>query len=272
MKLATRSTTLILAAAAVAWAAQGVVFEDKAGNMRIEALASWRIAREAQEKYRFSGSGSPFVGRWRDRGLVVRATSLDGLAQRDDKGALRLEEATFAGSVRAEVMSKGRDGSERRSELTSPRVEYTRSTNRAVVQGPLVLISRAQGGREIGKLTGSRATLTLSPQESTDTWPIRSGVIEGPVTATLDVAGDGARGAQSMTARADRMEFDDEGRRLDLVGNVRITGADEATGGSVTGVQRARIRFNDAREVTEIEFIGSPGVTRYKEKSPRAAG
>lgn len=256
--------------ALVGIAAQQVVFEDKAENMRLEGLTSWRVQRLDAKRLRFEGAGRPFVGSWRDQGLRIKGNRIDGEARRGQGGALALSKADVTGSVQGTLTRTAPDGVTRTTELTSPRLTYNADTNRVAVTGGAVVTSRTSDGMSQSRLSGASATLDLNDPKASPSWPIAQGVVQGPVTVTFERLDRSAAGpARRVTLRAtcDRVEFNDAERTLKLIGNVKLDGDDELTGGSVRGVSLATIRLTAKREIDEIVFEGAPGVTTYQERT-----
>jgi hypothetical protein len=270
MKAGTAWLGLGICAAALA-AAQGIVFSDKAGNMDVRGLSSWRTTRLDQTKARFVGKGSPLTARWKRQGVQFVGRSIEGLIQEDQGGSYRLSSATVGGGVTASLERADEKGNPRKTTLTAPTVKFDGARDLVEATGGVGVTSVYAADEQVVTLKGSRASLTLYPSSSRNASFARSGSIDGPVTMTLETLyrepkGQKAPRKVNMVARCNRLTFDDASKTIRLEGDVEIEGSDPTTGGLIQQASEAIVTVDEKWQVVEIEFKGEPGVTRYNGK------
>lgn len=249
-------------------AAQGIVFRDRARNLTISGLTSWRITRIDDALSRMQGQGRPLVAVWNSEEMTLRAAKVDGKLRQAKGGRLQLEQADASGGVGLSLASR-RDGQPTRTtNLESDSLQYSASNDQAVLPGSLTIVSTVEGGRGNFRIAGSRATLTLAPLGEKAEMPLRAGEIAGPVTLRLETlreptAEEKAEGRKApvpvvVTGVGDRLVFNDQARTLTLSGNVAIDGNDGSAFGKVEA-QRAVLTLNERREIVDLELSGEPG-------------
>jgi lipopolysaccharide export system protein LptA len=264
---------LALAGLSVSAAAQNVtVWRDSAGNMVVRNLSSWRATRQSENTIVFKGLGSPFEATWKEQGLTVRAASMEGTAQKDEKGAYQLHKAAIQ-DVASATIEETVNGSVRTTELRCKAIQYDGVDSKAQLTGPVRIVSRVPAQSQSLEITGSVAQLALTPIGEKSEWPLRSATIEGPITMRLDsVERDPAGKAEprkvQVTGKASRASFNDAARTVTLTGKVELEGSDSLIGAEVKA-DRVVITLNERREIVDIEFSGNPGQSRLRDGGSR---
>lgn len=267
-----RLALALVAVAAIAAAQSVTVWKDAAGNMVVRNLSSWRATRVSDKAISFKGLGKPFEASWKEQGLTVRATTMEGLAEKDDKGAYQLQRATIEGIASAAI-EETVDGSVRTTEIRCKTIRYDGVGSKADLEGPVRVVSKVPAQSQSLELTGSSAHLGLTPIGEKADWPLRSGTIEGPVTMRLDSVERDPKGEAEprkvrVTGKANRATFNDAARTITLTGRVELEGTDSIIGAEVKA-DRVVITLDERREIVDIEFTGSPGESRLRDGGRR---
>jgi lipopolysaccharide export system protein LptA len=121
------------------------------------------------------------------------------------------------------------------------------------------------------QLHASSGTLTFAA-EPKDIDSIRSGVLEGPITAHMvrDSVTNGQPDPQSVIdAAADHAEFSGDSHTLTLTGNVAVDGKEDVYAGSARAA-KAVITFGPRGRVLRIELTGTPTETKIDKRPPPA--
>lgn len=265
---------LVLVLAALA-TAQGIVFEDKDRNMTLRNLTSWNAERLDENRIRFRGAGNLFEGTWRDQGLRVRAQRIEGLAQRNAKGAYALQEATITGDVSADLSSEA-DGDPRKTTLIGPKVIYDAASSEptAALSGPLKIVSAVEAQGQRFELRGSSAKVDLAELDAKADFPILRARVEGPVVFVLVArreiteAGKTVQRAVKIDGTAGLAVYDDTARTLNLSGGVTVQGDDTVVGGRASA-SRAVIHLDAERKVKSIALTGDPGQSAYRDRGAK---
>lgn len=240
--------------------AQNIVFRDREGNMSLSGLSSWKATRVGDAELRFIGKGSPLIATWKKQGITVRSTQIEGLAQSAGR-SFSLKSTTVTGNTKIDLVGT-QPGSNSRSTLTCTKAVYDAANSTVDLAGGITLASFSPESQRRFNMKGQTARLKIV----SGSWPIASGTVEGPIDMTLISVRKSAGSAgtlMTMKASAQRAEFVDAQRTITLLGNVSLSGDDDLTGGTVTGVDKAIIHLNEARDVTEVELFGQPGETTY---------
>jgi len=248
-------------------APQGIVFKDKAGNMVLKNLTSWKTSLAATDRLEFLGKGNPLHGTWKDQGLTVEAQQISGTALKKANGAFRLASAEITGAVEATILQSTANGT-RTSSLHSEFVSYNAVGSSAKIKGSFTFRIQSPGEGQSSSLKGTGAELQLAELGSATTWPILSGEVSGPVHVQFKGVTKETQGTPPKTvvatATAKRMTISDQGRTVRLIGDVHLEGDDTVVGGSVDASQ-ATLRFNELHELVEVELQGEPGRSSLKE-------
>lgn len=256
-------------------AAQGIVFEDKDRNMTVRSLTSWNAERVNEDRIQFRGAGRPFEGSWRDQGLRVRAQRIEGLAQRNDRGAFALREATITGDVSAELTGDA-NGDPRKTTLAGPKVVYGAASREptATVLGPMKVVSTVEAQGQRFELRGASAKINLAPADAKADFPILRARVEGPVVFVLAArrevteSGKIAERAVKIDGTAGLALYDDVARTLTLSGGVSVQGDDTAVGGRASA-SKAVIHLDAERKVKSIDLEGDPGESAYRDRGAK---
>lgn len=246
---------------------QGIVFRDKAGNMSLENMKSWKGTKVDDNTMSFVGAGNPLRGQWKDQGLSLQqAIRIEGTAVRAKGNVFRLEQASMSGSVIAVLRQQG-SGGERTTTLKAESIVYTAEPSKAVITGGVDLKIHSPGISQTFNITGSSAVLDLVPLGEKASFPLSSGTIQGPVRFRLDGERKAAKGTSTavvVTGNAAKLTYDDASLTMTLTGGVHLEGDDAVIGGTVDA-SKAVIRLNDKHEVIEVSFEGSPGKSTLRE-------
>lgn len=266
----TAPTVLALSLALVAQPSGGVVFRDRQSNMVVRQLDSWLATRVSDQIIRFVGAGKPFIGTWKDQSLTVTALKLEGEASRQGNGAFRLRTATFSGPLTASVVGAGPDAET--VNLACNRIQWQADGNRSRAQltGAVRVTSRNSAGRLI-TLEGPSAVLTLPGLGERTSFPLERAEVAGPVVVTFLNPGttrDGKDATVALKATAGRLIYDDTAKRLEFSGGVTLEGED-AVVAAVTTATRAVVTLDANRQPLEVELMGDPGQSAFREAKPR---
>lgn len=259
-----------------------ITFKDKAGNMVVENLRSWKATLISDGKISFQGAGNPLKGTWKDQGLTVTASSIEGLAERfqllkgtavqDKPGAFRLKQAKISGDVVATIEQRSKS-EDRTTTLKCASIEYHADANTANLRGGVDILIKSPSNGQTFTMSGTSADLMTTPLGQTSEWPLKSGTVEGPIKLRLDATvkdAAAARGTKQVvvTGTASRLTFNDENRTMTLSGDVHLEGDDSVIGGTVDA-SKAVIRLNEKHEVIEVSFEGQPGRSTLRESGGR---
>jgi hypothetical protein len=258
--------------------AQNVTFKDKAGNLTVSGLASWRVTRLDAEAVRIVGRGSPFTAVWTAEGLTLSGLDIEGRLSQGTGGRLQLRQARVKGNVVMRLVQNTANQGQRTTALTGAALDYDAGRDETTIDGAVSVATKLERSGELFELRGTGATIQLYPLGETREWPARSGSLGGPVTMRLLRTRSATQRERSegttdpvtveVTGRADRLAFDEDGRRIVLAGSVTIVGSDAAGFGEIKA-NRAVVRLNERREVVDIDFDGSPGVARIRDSKPK---
>lgn len=252
--------------------AHGIVFEDKDRNMTVRGLASWNAERVDENRIKFRGAGKPFEGAWRDQGLTVRARSIDGLAQRNEKGAFALQEATISGDVLADLVGDAK-GERRKTTLTGPKLTFDAAAPEptATLAGPMKIVSVVEAKGQRFELRGDSAKIDLAPLDAKSEFPIVRARVPGPVVFVLTAKREVSEGGKTIERQvkidgaAGLAVYDDAARTLTLSGGVTVQGDDTVIGGRASATS-AIVRLDAERKVKAIDLIGEPGTSSLKDR------
>ncbi len=280
---------VLLACAALLGAEQSRFYHlrDKKGDLAIEQMTSYVSEFSPGGDVSFRGSGKPVTGLSRKQGVGFKALSVAGLARKDAKGGLFLQQATLEGSVELSVSRNvtvdGKAEGEVVTTLSSAKVAFDEGTAEAVVQVPGSFTMRDEENRATGRerrlatMAGASATLKFVPLNQRTDRPLRSVVVQGPVRfhyelerderRTVDGQPKTVRGVTKLNVRGARLTFDAASRKLTLTGNVAYD-VDSSTGYEGEGVgDSVVITFNEKNQVSNVRVEGSPGTSTVKEGS-----
>ncbi len=254
---------------------EDVRFRDREGNMEITGLSSWRAKQLDDGSLSFTGTGSPFLGKWRDQGLTIRGQKIEGKAARSDKG-LKLSQATVSGGVRTEWVSE-RSGQTRTHQLNCNSATYDLAQQRLSLQGGVTWTTTSANSPRLMRLTGTSATVIFQTGAGTPSNSIESGTLVGPIQIRIETerevrADSGKTEVRkvTLTGRAGRATYSDSSRTLVLTGSIFLEGDDTVLGGTVDAA-KATLRFSPQGELVEVDLEGSPGRTTLL-PTPSSAG
>ncbi|MBV6458918.1 MAG: hypothetical protein HONBIEJF_02057 [Fimbriimonadaceae bacterium] len=255
----------------VAHAQDDVSFQDRKGNMSMRGLKSWVVKRVNDRTIEFEGSGSPFVGIWKEQGLEFRGQTITGTATLNSAGAYRLSKATISGNV---IGIRRNEKTGQTVTIRSASTSFDDQSNVAKIPGAFNLTLDDKLNDQNFKLTGTKADITLAPSEERDAYPIRALDVAGPVVMTMS----GTRLQEStkkrtpftITAKGSALDYRDSSRTLTLAGPIDIDGEDDLIAGTV-GARSAVIKLDEKRQPIEISLSGSPGRTTLRRPPPKAS-
>ncbi len=264
---------LLVVSAVLAFAAQGITFKDKAGNMELTGLSGWRAKQVDDNTIEFNGTGNPFVGKWKDQGLTLRAKTIKGTAKKKGN-AFHLAEATLTGGIKGNIV-RTENGVSRNNDFTCAQAVYSADTNHLDLTGGVTIVSTSASAPRSIRFTGPTVSATLYPPETKSNWAIKAATITGPVVVVIETVRTVKTGDKTekrtvvINGRASKAVYDDVARTIVLSGGVHLDGDDNVVGGTVEA-SRAIISLSEKREVIGIELQGDPGRTTFHENKPRS--
>lgn len=268
-----RSKTILLPALVLVAAlalAQGGMFRDKAGNMEVRNIKSWRIQPEGKGKIKFVGVGSPTLkGTWRAQRLTITAGSLEAYVTADSKNAYALDTASMTGGVQVDRESPGSAGGTQSANVKSSTATYMAKEQRIEAKGNVTLHSQDDSIGQTIHATGSAGTILLS-DPGARTSSVGRATLSGPVVLKMNAVrqvteeGTTKKVPYTLDGSADKMEYDAEKRTVTLTGNVKLSGDDPVLAGAEIEAARAVITLLASGEIEAVDFDGEPGRTVYK--------
>lgn len=238
----------------------------------MRGLKSWVVKRIDDRTIEFEGSGSPFVGNWKEQGLEFKGQTISGVAILNSEGAYRLSRATISGNV---VGIRKNEKTGQTVTFRSASCSFVDKTGLAKIPGAFTLTLDDKSNDQHFKLTGTKADVTLAASEDRDAYPVRALEVAGPVVMTMS----GTRVQESskkrtpftITARGSSLDYRDGTRTVTLAGPIDIDGEDDLIAGTI-GARSAVIKLDEKRQPIEISLSGSPGRTTLKRPPPRTSG
>lgn len=266
----TATMLVIFCSVAIALAQSGGMFKDKAGNMEVRNIKSWRIQPDGKGRIKFIGVGSPTLrGSWRAQRLTISAGSLEAFVSADEKNAYALNTATMSGGVQVVRESPGSAGGTQAATVKSSSATYTAKEQRVDAKGNVSLHSEDPSVGRTLHATGSSGIILLGDASAREPSVLQA-TLAGPVVMKMNairqVTEDGVtrKVPYRFDGSADRMEFDAAQRTVTLIGNVNLSGDDPVLAGAEIQAARAVITLLANGEVEAVDFDGEPGRTVYK--------
>jgi hypothetical protein len=149
--------------------------------------------------------------------------------------------------------------SKRSTTLNCSVANFERGTDVSTVTGigQVRIVDMDSNKHQVLVATGSRCTAKLTSQEKTKGDPLRSAVLEGPVTVQVDQAPEKPNAKPgTVTATSDRLEYANAGSTatITLLGNVRMKGGNGLFSGTSGPMPQLRINLDD-----KGQMVGASG-------------
>lgn len=268
MKINTRLCLIAgLTVLGMAAVAQQKDFRDENGTeFRATGWESFLVKRLPNKNISLEIGGAPVVAKWIAQRLELQASRLEMVATTD----YRLVTAKLIGGITF-IAREDQNGN---LTVKAPGATYTESEQKLVVTGALT-VDRTSGEGDTMHAEGKSGTIFLDRNSSRDAL-VKSANLTGPVTFSLK----GSRVDEEtkkkvpylVKATADRLDYSDADRKAVLAGNVTLSGNDPTLFGEMTGVDKATIILDAAREIESIEFEGNPGKTKIEQRTGATGG
>lgn len=258
----------VLGLFALAVAQQKIVFEDKGGSMQVTGFTSWSTKRLTNNRFSFVGIGKPVVASWEVQGMTVRADRVEGVVERTTSAGFALSSGTMVGAVRANVVRPSSSGKGNQTfDVAAQKVAILTGGSQLDLSGGVRLQGSDVGAGQSYDLSGSTAkVLVATGPGKAPLDAIKHMDMAGPVS--FKFSRNAANGLE-MKGTANRLIFDGVARTLELIGNVKLQGADPQFGAE-SASDRAIIRLDAQRNPTEVELTGNPVESTVKQ-NPRFA-
>lgn len=260
-----------LCAIALAQSPSSGSFKDKAGNMEVRRIKSWRIQPEKNGVVRCTFVGGPLLeGSWKEQRMRIMAASLEATVQGDASKAYTLVKGTMSGQVTVTVQ-RGEASRTRTVTLRAGSATYTAGDQKVMAERGITVDSDDPAADQTLHATGSSGTLHLSPPGSQTA--LEAAILSGPVTMKLvssrvvEEGGKTRRVPYTVNGSGNRLEYDAKARTIALIGNVVISGDDPVFGADVEAA-KATITLTTSGEIEIVDFEGDPtGRTSFSSKN-----
>lgn len=246
------------------------VIRDKEGVLELKNLASFRSTQVSKTQIVHRGKGAPrFSATWAERGLALSGESLQVVTDKNADGNFEISIVHVEGGVEGSLDETDDKGRNRTATLSCAAAELNTGKNLGFLRGGVAIDARFPEEAKRLKFTGSSAELGLVPLKTKADFPFTRVEVAGPITVRYESEVQDADTKKTrkvlVTAKGARLAYDDVTRTLTLAGGVTLEGNDELVGTNVLAT-RAILKFDEKRDLVDVELVGDPGTSTLRDK------
>jgi lipopolysaccharide export system protein LptA len=263
---------------------QNFYFRDRAGNMKLSNMPSWRasVDRSNPNRYTFRGRATTgtVLGEWDAQNMTIRAKQIEGSSRRVGN-KMELENAELTGGVTVTMTRpSARRGATQRQTVTTKAdsMDLNGNTNTLTMKGGVTMTQDDPGAESSMTATGATGVAVLTDAEDKNAkGPVQSANLSGNAKITVNSARTVTEGGQrrkvqyQIVSTASRVQFQllktgqDYGT-ITLTGNVVIAGNDPILFGEMRGYDRVVITLDSEMQPVDIEAGEGRGTTTVTQK------
>lgn len=231
-------------------------------------------------KFEFMGVGSPLKGNWGSQKVSFETRRIEGTASEGPRGAMLIDTAKMQGGVDMLALRPSKiltSPTEQQIRLQCQTLTYARANNRLTLAGATTVTQTDRAANHSLTITGSGGYVVLYPpgEAPSARRAVKEGNFDGPVTFRLKSQRQTADPEQpgqtvwkpyTVDGRASRLEYDDAGRKMTLIGNVEIDANDAPWIGEIRTTRLALV-FDDLGNPIRVD-LDEPGTTTIQNQRP----